>query len=244
LKEGADILMPWEIKDERLGERILSRRRHILTAEHDFIEWPDKDLTEFNKTDLTDPFVPDLAFNERFEHDRLSINQWKNIDIGKYKDEKILDVAFGDYQHSNIYSKYSWIDLSKSATFHNIMCEGVVSFAVQCAYWDRYDLSRERLRWFPTVDLDGLTGSPQVDSQFELQETESGFPDRFGVLFSVEGDPQVNGWVELNKIEHKSGETFGEDFYPKALKFTIKIHDSKGIIEDGRTFTKIIFLDK
>ncbi|MHC4758204.1 MAG: PilW family protein [Planctomycetota bacterium] len=246
MKEGASILMPWDVKDERLGERILTRRRHILTSDAGLIEWPDKDLYDF-KEPYVDPLVPNLAINERFEHDRLSINQWKNIDIEKYKSENILDVSFGDSQQiSPVYSKYSWVDLSKSATFHNIMCEGVVSFAVQCAYWDRYDLSRERLRWFPTVDLDGLKASPQTDSQFELQQTESGFSDRFGVLFNVGGDPGVEGWIELEESKYGDGATdkFDAGFYPKALKFTIKIYDSKGIIEDGRTFTKIIFLDK
>ena len=34
-----------------------------------------------------------------------------------------------------------------------------------------------------------------------------------------------------------------EEYWPKALKFTFTLYDSKAVIKGGRTFTHIVYLD-
>lgn len=54
-----------------------------------------------------------------------------------------------------------------------------------------------------------------------------------GVGFPVEvlGPPYIATWTPLTP----------EQYWPKALKFTFKIYDSKGILKQGRTFTHIVY---
>ncbi|MHC4130901.1 MAG: PulJ/GspJ family protein [Planctomycetota bacterium] len=243
---GSNPKRPWELTGEDIRQRILARRRHILTANPDFVEWPDKDLNKFNYPD-PDPSLSgvSLALNERYEHDSLSIPQWKNFNASTY--DKVLNTTFTDYVNS-------WIDLSlgpasyREYSIHNLMCEGVGSFGIQWAYWDDSSVSMGRIRWFPMDDLDGEKFSPQPDSQFKFNKKQGSSDDWFGVVFEVEGKSTLIDNEEVwKKVEHLEYENvvlkeFASGFYPKALKFTIKIYDSKGIIKEGRTFTKIIYL--
>ena len=239
LKKNFTIEMPQQMNER---ERILSRRQHILTADTDFVEWPDEDLSDFDALDL-DASVS-LAMNDRYEHDRLSLTKWKNIEAEDY--DSVLETVF--------LNTTSWIDLGgdyQPYTIHNLMCEGVGSFAIQWAYWDDSSSTPdgERIRWFPAADLDGDTSSTQ-DSHFSFNPGKIYGQRAFGVLFKVSGDADFIGenedWKKIEHLEYKeSGDNnFNDGFYPKALKFTIRIYDSKNIIKDGRTFTKIVYLDK
>ncbi|MHC5074854.1 MAG: PulJ/GspJ family protein [Planctomycetota bacterium] len=238
IKNGT-VKMPESMADE---QRILARRRHILTLDPDIEKWPDKDEVDFNFSGYDSALV--LALSERYEHDSLSLREWKNIKGEDYgsNDKEILDISFGV---QSPYTQYSWIDLSHPYTLHNLMCEGVGSFAIQWAYWDNKDLQHERIRWFPMVDLDGKKNVSQQDSHFYYNTGLSVYRHRFGVLFGVEGQPEGNNeWIESSKSQYKQTGGAFSNFYPKALKFTMRLYDSKGVIKGGRTFTKIIFLDR
>jgi prepilin-type N-terminal cleavage/methylation domain-containing protein len=202
---------PFELDKE---ERILARRQHILTADEDLDNWPDaSDVNESFNAPSED------AENELYEHDRLSLSQWKTIQGSSY--DAITNTCFGFRP---------WIDMDDPNTFHKLMCEEVGSFAIQWAYPD------DELRWFPSNDPDGdpLTS----DSHFGLiGEGE----DEFGVYFNIPGsaDLTVQKWYFIDDSKF-NGTPFKR--YPTALKFTFKLYDSKEILEGGRTYTHIVYL--
>lgn len=194
---------PANLLDE---DRLLARRQHILTADPYLIEWPNVNMTDF-----------DDVRNERYEHDRLSLAQWKTVDGGNYD-----DVIYTCFESRPL------VDMRDPNTFHKLMCEGVGSFAIQWAYWDSGD---KRFYWFPSDDPDG-DGS-DIDSHFNLIE------DEFGVYFNIPGSIAYSDWYSIDDALFA-----GKDFssYPKAIKFTFRLYDSKGVIKNGRTFTHIVYL--
>lgn len=194
LDEGGSLSEPSDLDEP---ERLLARRQHILTADEDIKEWPDYSMSDF-----------DLR-NELYEHDSLSLAEWKTIETDKYE-SRIIPICFGERPFVSL----EWPD-----TFHKLMCEGVGSFAIQWAYWDE-DEDEDRLYWFPS------------DSHF------SSFEDGFGVYFNIPGSILISGWHN----PFADAEFTGEDFalYPRAFKFTFTLYDSKGILDNGRTFTHIV----
>jgi len=222
--------LPWEMQDDDERKRILGRRRHILSADSDLEEWPNENMSDFD--DGRSPKDKD-KYNELYEHDSLSLAQWKIVEENAYEDE-IIPTCF---------DSPAVIDMNDAGTFHKLMCEGVSSFAVQWAYWD---LDDDELRWFPSDDPDRDGGSG--DSHFKLMETYPTEPisefadfDLFGTFFNIEAG-QINYWGPVSDMEYKLGDKFLSGFYPKALKFTFKLYDSRGVIKEGRTFTHIVYL--
>jgi hypothetical protein len=54
----------------------------------------------------------------------------------------------------------------------------------------------------------------------------------FGYFFNMQGGVSIANWTDQSA------------YGPRALKFTFKLYDSKGIIRNGRTFTHIIYLER
>ncbi|MHC4457116.1 MAG: PilW family protein [Planctomycetota bacterium] len=193
---------PSELKPE---DRIIARRQHILTADKDnFGEWPHADMIDFDDKD------DNLYNNEFYEHDILSLSEWKIVkDYGPvntvcFKNRPEIDIA--NYQ-----------DFDMPQGLHMLLCEGVGSFAVQWAYWDSV---KEELRWFP--------------GDFDFTS--------FGIYFSIPaGSDFDEDWDPVGVAPGE--EDFTPGFYPEALKFTFKLYDSKGILEGGREFTHIVYLE-
>jgi prepilin-type N-terminal cleavage/methylation domain-containing protein len=111
------------------------------------------------------------------------------------------------------------IDMGDPNTYHKLICDGVGSFAIQWSYWDFDD---ERFYWLPSNDPDG--DGDDDDSSFVGN-------DEFGVYFSVPGTISDSDWPY--------SET---QFTYRAFKFTFTLYDSKGIFENGRRFTHIVYL--
>jgi len=194
--------------------RILARRRHILTADTRLVPWPD--FSDF-VTSFQGLTPEDKLKNEVYEHDRLSLAQWKTIPIDDYGTVLLM---FPDFP--------PWVDKGDPNTFHKLMCEGIGSFAIQWAY--PYPVSApSEFRWYPETQHFALMGGS----------------DKFGVCFNIP-DPTSTGvlppWYFIQNTLYESG-TFDSDFYPRALKFTFTLYDSKGIIKNGREFTHIVYLD-
>lgn len=62
-------------------------------------------------------------------------------------------------------------------------------------------------------------------------------------------DPQFENNIdeqdpsELGRLEYRAVWTpLNQEYWPEALRFTFTLYDSRGIIEDGRTFTHIVYL--
>ena len=216
---------PFEIEREKA--RLFARRRHILTADPGLDDWPDYSNVggSFNY-DVFDP--QGYNNNERYEHDSLSLSQWKTIDIEDYQDAgEIIDVCF---------NFRPWVDMEDPNTFHKLLCDGLSSFAIQWAYWNPDpNPVDDQLRWYPSDDPYG-DGSGS-DSHFRL------IGDEFGIYFNIPGTGGITNWDSIKDAEYKSEDYFPIDFYPKALKFTFTLYDSKGIIKKGRRFTHIVYLE-
>lgn len=190
---------------------LLARRQHILTTDTNLAAY---DMSNFSSGTNAH------KLNEWYEHDSLSLAQWKTIEGEAYKD-KIIPTCF---------ETRPLVDMDDPNTFHKLMCEGVGSFTVQWAYWDSGD---KRFYWFPSDDPDGDPST--LDSHFRSVGNE------FGVFFNIPNGSHFGNWYPIDDAKFAS-----EDFssYPKAVKFTFRLYDSKGIIKEGRTFTHIVYLSE
>ncbi len=225
-RDGFSRCKPEDLPKER---RILARRRHILTADTRLVPWPDFSdfVTSFQG------LTPEGGLkNEVYEHDRLSLAQWKTMPIDNYS-PIINKISVGGVG----FDFPPWVDKGDPNTFHKLMCEGVGSFAIQWAYWYNDPVpTLSKFRWFPSEDPDG--DNNPIDSHFTLMG------DAFGVCFNIQDPNNIAGvlspWHFPQGALNESG-TFA-DFYPRALKFTFTLYDSKGIIKNGREFTHIVYL--
>jgi prepilin-type N-terminal cleavage/methylation domain-containing protein len=108
----------------------------------------------------------------------------------------------------------SGLDLDNAETLHMLMAQGVGHFEIQWSYFDGNEL-----RWWPSdSDL-------PIEGMFGFYFNMPG-----GVNVDMDGDGD-NDWNALPV------------FFPEALMFTFTLYDSKGIFEDGKTFTHIVYLD-
>jgi len=195
--------------------------------------------------------------NEIYEHDSLSLSQWKALARDFYKDEFTLII----FPSSGV------VDKGDPNTYHKILCEGVGSFGIQMAYWDNSS-GTPLLRWFPSIDPEG--DGDHDKSHFEVMKPifESLYNaigisneytgEMFGAMFNIPepGQPgnvaqQIGLWLNPRLMEYRAAKNLNDallpagptqDGLPQALKFTFRIYDSKGIIKDGRTFTYIVYL--
>ena len=181
---------------------LLARRQHILTA--------DPALALFDMSNF------DENRNERYEHDSLSLSQWQTVQAAEY-DTPIIPTCF-DYR--------PLVNTDDRLTYHKLICEGVGSFAIQCAYWDLVD---DALRWYPSDDPD----NDGDDSDTDFNSPSLGDIDIFGNYFNV---PDATGPTTIDHWEPIS------TFYPNALRFTFRLYDSRGVLKGGRRFTHIVYL--
>jgi prepilin-type N-terminal cleavage/methylation domain-containing protein len=226
---------PWQQTNEE--RRVLTRSQHILTADPDIFHW----FADFNNFDAPEIIHGRYPNNDFYEHDRLSLSEWKTFGRADYRDQ-IIPACF---------EKRPLFDIYDPDTFHKLMSEGVGNFAIQWAYWDPGPDPApidDRYRWFPCDDLDGLAATPD-DSHF-LWMDERRRRRQFGVSFNIPG-VGIRGWYSIeggNVIYYRPGGynrrpmTFPPVFYPDALKFTFTLYDSKKIIKNGRRFTHIVYI--
>jgi prepilin-type N-terminal cleavage/methylation domain-containing protein len=199
---------------------LLCRRQHILSAEPGLDRWPDAN-------DIAESFTALAANNETYEHDSMTLSQWKAVDANDFRQ---ITAACLD--------SHPMVDPSDSDTIHRLMCEGMGSFSVQWAYWDDPGGGTEdRLVWFPDEDPDG--DGDTADSHFDINGS-----DTIGAFFNLPGLIAFGDWGDAARPEYRGGVNFPQSFYPKALKFTFRLYDSKGVLEDGRQFTHIVYLER
>ncbi|NQT01760.1 MAG: type II secretion system protein [Planctomycetes bacterium] len=215
-----------EVQDRT--ERVLARSLHILTADSSLADFPDPNS-------LSDTQWYD--WNNRYEYDKISLEAWKKIPW----DDKInilsatTDIQVED-SSVNMAVRGVEVDPTDANSIHMLLCEGVGEFKIQG--W--YDALQQ---WIPEVDPDG--DGDLADTHFFLNDPN----EAPGVLY-----PAPNGRV---RIYDNDDNDFG---YPRdqideahfnaipglgrALKFTFTLYDSRGIIENGMTFTHVVYLDK
>ena len=205
---------PW-LEDDK-EKRILGRRQHILTADLDLDSWPD--ISSF-----VGSFIP-LA-NDWYEHGRISLADWIVISNDLSCNDQIINTCFNNRPS---------IDLQNSTNLHMLMSEGVSSFQIQWAYYWPVP-GQEGYRWWPSVDPDGKS---TYISHFDLNVA-----NLFGIYFNLPASTTNSDWHPVELAKHEPDINFPAGTFPKALKFTFTLYDSKGIIKNGRTFTHIVYLD-
>ncbi len=214
----------------------LTRTQHIL------VDRPD---TFLDANDLFDPAheLTDEALFEwhnRHEYDNVTLKSWIDIPFEKKKNlvSMIADVnGFGSTVNAPIRGAH--IDLSNpnplEAGLHMLVAQRVDYFAVQGWLQDEQ-------RWYPIADPLG-DGSLQ-DSDFNMTPDGSEIdPNNLkGLIY-----PQASWRTEPNAPAVVQGFTADQfntiEGLGRALKFTFKVYDSFGLIENGRTFTHMVFLD-
>jgi hypothetical protein len=200
----------------------LARRQHILTADTSLSVFPV--VTDFNSFS---PFN-----NDRFEHDSISLSEWEVVSIDTAKNDKVVDTCFNYRPAINLRD-------TNMPGLHMLMCQGISSIAVQ---WEYPYVSGTNLeyRWWPSGDPDGnpLT----ADSDFGVGAMNA---NRFGIYFNVRGGVSpASYWYGPEQARTQAGgQIFTAGFYPRALKFTFTLYDSKGVIKGGQTFTHIVYLE-
>jgi len=90
---------------------------------------------------------------------------------------------------------------------------GIANFTIQWAEWDNIN---KIFIWKPT------------NSNFDSWDTTN--DGIFGIFFNIPEGVALSDWYD------RSGS------YPRALKFTFTLYDSKGILKQGRTFTHIVYV--
>jgi hypothetical protein len=229
---------PWlqrfeNVPDKMLNvrARTLARRQHILTADTSLFPFPViADVNNFSR-----------ANNDGFEHDSISLARWKAIagEPNSFGNNKIVDTCFGNRPKIDVQNPVP-------QGLHILMCQGVGSIAVQ---WE-YQYFPGRYRWWPSSDPDGNPGTR--DSDFDPNAMGAiTVNQQFGMYFNmpdgIRYDLILNRqWFrpEHARTQAQPGSRiFPPSFYPRALKFTFTLYDSKNIIKGGRPFTHIVYLE-
>lgn len=211
-------------------QRILARRAHILTADTRLIEWPSNNFDDFGGYELVG--VQQIRFNDAYEHDTVSLSRWKIASPSEY-DQYIIPATFNEPPV---------VDKDQPRTFHLLMSEAVGSFAIQLAYWEENIDTNWELRWFPSDDPDDEPATN--DSHFvNIPSVTQG---QFGVFFNIDDPGRINEWYSLEEAVEDALQplaVYNVEAFPAAIKFTFRLYDSKEVIEGGREFTHIIYLE-
>ncbi len=216
------------------SQRVLARTQHILTSDtglpptlnpNSFSDQQWKDWHNISEYDMM--ASPDGS---------LSLEEWKHLPWDQ-KEDMLAVITDVDVGSSAVLPNFrgAHVDPQNSNTIHMLLCEGVGEFKIQG--W--YDLQS---RWVPEVDPNG--DGNLNDSDFFLATTDvprvlypyRTFPGSWGVRINniMSFPPTGVSEANFNNIPGLG----------RALKFTFTLFDSKGIIERGRTFTHIVYLDK
>ena len=100
------------------------------------------------------------------------------------------------------------------------MTDGVANFMIQIGEWDQVN---QTFIWLPDNSVFDFVGDPDSDGN-----------GVFGFFYNVPASDelvqQLNDWYDESAN------------WPRAIRFTFTLYDSRGIIENGRTFTHIVYL--
>jgi prepilin-type N-terminal cleavage/methylation domain-containing protein len=202
--------------------RVLSRRQHLSIANPDspprYYQFPAHNLDGSLNLNL----LP--GQNDWFEHDTNSLSQWQAAALNGTNVNNIITGCFD--------SNCPRINLANANTLHLLMAQKVGNFSVQWSYLFT-NAGQTYVYWWPSIDPDG--NGNLADSDFSRMPTRP-----FGVYFNTVA-PSFLNWFSYDNARYLPGAVV-EPVYPKALKFTFTLYDSRGVFKDGQTFTHIIYI--
>jgi prepilin-type N-terminal cleavage/methylation domain-containing protein len=205
--------------------RLLARRQHISTVDTDILlsaRWPDSNSASFAATF-------DSGSNDTYEYDWVSLSQWQAL---------ANDTVYGSTNVNQIiaacFDIRPTVDLANANGLHMLMTEGVGSFSVQWSYsYTNVSTGQKFIYWWPSDDPNGDGDS--TDSDFSRMPTNP-----FGFYFNVAA-PSFTNWFSYGGAIYLAGAVV-EPIWPKAMKFTFTLYDSRGVFKEGQTFTHIVYL--
>jgi prepilin-type N-terminal cleavage/methylation domain-containing protein len=218
-------------QSQKPHKRILARTQHILIPP----ATPSEQLDTSGFT--TDQW---LAWNSRQQVDRISMEGWKRlppsqkIDILSVIGSVTVDDGTGPVSTTEKAARGVLIDRSQPESLSSLFCEGVGQFMVQG--W-----SDAQNRWIPQVNPSG--DDSLADTDFLLNAA--------GADLHPENSPGLwypRGALTLGSMTYPAEEIDEARLHlipglGRALKFTFTLHDSRNLIQNGRTFTHIVYLD-
>ena len=242
-------------QNQKPEERVLARSQHIYC--YGSTQWLEEvaetNIIEANVTDWVDWHnAPDGQHDPNTLQDWLEIERevklralWAIFDMNIVADAK-EDLLTGEYG--------TQADPNHPDHLHTVLCEGVGQFRIESWYDDPNDANDSR--WIP-AEL-------HVFEESELSSNEKIWSEPVRWLwypsrkFEVDGDVQVQGEYHLDRndpgdrdyepILYDDPNLTPEHFdripgLGRALRFTVTLYDSRGLLEQGRTFTHIVQLD-
>jgi prepilin-type N-terminal cleavage/methylation domain-containing protein len=204
----------------RSRDRMLARRQHISTADTDINSWPDP-------VNFASTF--DLARNDSYEHDRISLSQWQALANDLTVVNQIIVACIGNAGNSR-----PTVNLAGANGLYMLMTEGVGNWSVQWAYLPPLS---NKFFWWPSVDPDENGNS--ADSDFGALYMNS---PAFGIYFNAPGGENLLLWFAPGLAKNFYIGNFSPLFFPSALKFTFTLYDSRGVFREGQTFTHIVYI--
>jgi prepilin-type N-terminal cleavage/methylation domain-containing protein len=257
---------PWiRPQDQLRHERILARTQHVLTADPTLTAVPlDDPMLPPERGRIYSAF-----WHNTREYDANSLEQWLQKPWWPAKARRLTAVSdiIVDDRVPQAYRIGTIVrHPTDPCSVHKLLCQGVGEFMVQGWLEDMEDME-DKQRWFPQTSYDG--GPVLVGNNTDFILDGKGEPDRpMWVLYPFIPDPDIPdpGIPDPGRGREDSmisiGDGFGderpdgdlrglateENFnrmpgLGRALKFTFTLYDSRGIIEGGRTFTHIVYLD-
>jgi hypothetical protein len=228
-------------------DRVLQRTQHILTQEETLDAFAP--LRDVNETATDQAWY---EWHNYSEHDVITLQQWLDMnEVTKFNALSVMtkvEVAAADLSDRDFWG--SQYDANQPAMHaHSLLSQGVGEFKIQ-GWFDTQDPTLTGRRWVPDEDpdLDGDTSDSEllVGQDSSLGDDLEAVP---GVLYS--GDHAYAAVALGGEFEGQSfnnvlsQERFNEiPGLGRALKFTFRLYDSKGLIPQGRTFTHIVTLDR
>lgn len=271
------------VRESGAPSRFLTRRGHILVSDRIIANelglFPDINYAALSIDDeikLYDSFFVDThdeRLEQKFEHENLSLQDWKqvgcNLDIADDSNanavgndfaqavipacfERFVDTSLKDAKGDTSDDKYA----RPAPRLHLTLSEAVSDLKIQLYYFDSVS---ERWFCFPSDDPD-LNGN-NSDSHFggSGDYFDSANQDIFGISFNLEGtalSTRSNKDVLIdysNRFEKHTPNTICDnsdykwydfsDFPLKAIKFTFTIRDPNGEFKEGKIFTHTVYLD-
>lgn len=244
-------------QDQDPSERVLARSQHIYC--HGSDQW----LEEVAETNIVDADVTDWVdwLNALDgQHDPNTMQDWLQIERetklralwGIYDINIVADVTADETLYNCGYGTLA--DPNHPDHLHTVLCEGVGQFRIESWYEDpndandsrwipaelhafeESDLSSDekiwsepvRWLWYPYRELD-VNGVVEAQGQYHLDRDDPGDSDYEPVLYEDE-DLIPENFDEIPGLG-------------RALRFTVTLYDSHGLLEQGRTFTHIVQLD-
>ncbi len=238
LDPNGAIQIPQNLQSDK---RKLARRMHVLSAHPDLRRW--YSITTMADMDNTRGGTgPSNMYNEIYEHDALSLPQWKAVALNLY--DFVITTCFGTRP---------WINerTAPQETLQKLLSSGVSSFRIQWAYWDdnQVTINKDSVLWYPD---NNPAGDGTKLSHFQIIERNLTLKNAFGVYFHIKnqsGSLTSPDWYEIGDnalaYEQNAGSylSFDGKYFPDALKFTFRLYDSKKLLKGGREFSYIVYLD-